>query len=328
MNVQAVSGHATLLRPGTVLSIGAAAVALVALAAWPLFYSEIFFLHIGVVVLLSAISASGLHLIVRTGQLSFAHAAFIGLGAYTSVLATMRLGWPFPLALVAAAILPALVALGLGIVVLRLKGVYFVLSTFAFGELVRLVFVNAIWLTGGSNGIFDVPPPSPLFTSPMAYYYLALGTSAVLVFFVYRLLHSEVGRTLDAIRQGESLAQSTGVRVARFKIMAFAVGAALGGVHGSLLAHFIHYIAPVSYTWELSLSFLVINIVGGMKSLAGPLVGTIFLVPLPEILRGFVEYQRVLYGVILVLVMAFAPDGLVGLVHLVQRHAAKSGQPL
>lgn len=295
----------------TSLYVLAAVVAV--LIVWPLVYQDEFYMHVATLVLLAGVGAAGLHLILRTGQLFMAHAAFAGVGAYTSVIVMMRLQWPFPLALIAAIAVPALLALVLGPIILRLKGVYFVLVTFALGEVIYLVFGNATSLTGGSNGIYQIPPPAAFFASVSHYYYLALAAALLALAFVSRVLQSEVGRVLNAIREGESLSQSTGVPVLQFKVLAFVMAAGLAGAEGSLTAHFIRYISPLSFTFDQSLMYVVINVVGSMTSLVGVVIGTLFIVPLPEFLREFMEYQRVFFGLILMLTMAFAPNGLVGL---------------
>jgi branched-chain amino acid transport system permease protein len=280
------------------------------LLVWPLFVEEVFFTYIATLVLLYTIGASSLHLVLRIGHLSLGHAAFMGLGGYTSTLLTTRLEWPFAPAFLLSGLVPAAVALVVGPIVLRLRGVYFVLITFTLGEVVRLVFNEWQSLTGGADGIFRIPPPHPLLADKRAYYYFALVMATLCVAFVARLLASQTGRYVDAIREGERLARSSGVPILRFKVMIFAIACGLVGVQGSLLAHYIHFVAPGSYTFNESLNLLVMNVIGGMGSLAGPLIGAAFLTALPELLRGWVELQRVLYGIILILVMLFVPGGL------------------
>jgi branched-chain amino acid transport system permease protein len=298
------------LRRGRWLWLGALGILLV---LWPIFVNEAFFLYIATVVLLYTIGAASLHLVLRTGHLSLCHAAFMGLGGYTSALLTTRLGWPFVPAFLASGLVPAAVALIVGPIVLRLRGVYFVLITFTFGEVVRLVFNEWQSLTGGADGIFRIPPPFPFLADKRAYYYFALIMATLCVGAIARLLASQTGRYVDAIRESERLAQSSGVPVLRFKVMIFSIACGLVGLQGSLLAHYIHFIAPGSYTFNESLNLLVMNVIGGMGSLMGPLIGAGFLTSLPELLRGWVELQRVLYGVVLILVMLFVPGGLMEL---------------
>lgn len=281
------------------------------LVVWPIFVHDVFFAYIGTLMLLYTIGATSLHLILRTGHLSLCHAAFMGLGGYTSALLTTRLGWPFVLAFLASGLVPAAVALVVGPIVLRLRGVYFVLITFTLGEVVRLVLNEWKSLTGGADGIFRIPPPFPFLVDKRAYYYFALAMATVCVGVVARILSSQTGRYIDSIRESERLAQSSGLPILRFKVMIFGIACGLVGLQGSLLAHFITFVAPGSYTFNESLNLLVMNVIGGMGGLAGPLIGAGFLTALPEFLRGWVELQRVLYGVVLVLVMLFVPGGLI-----------------
>jgi branched-chain amino acid transport system permease protein len=281
------------------------------LVVWPIFIHDVYFAYTGTLILLYTIGATSLHLVLRTGHLSLCHAAFMGLGGYTSALLTTRLGWPFALAFLASGLVPAAVALVVGPIVLRLRGVYFVLITFTLGEVVRLVLNEWKSLTGGADGIFRIPPPSPLLVDKRAYYYFALAMAAVCVGVIARILSSQTGRYIDSIRESERLAQSSGVPILRFKVMIFAIACGFVGFQGSLLAHFITFVAPGSYTFNESLNLLVMNVIGGMGGLAGPLIGAGFLTALPEFLRGWVELQRVLYGVVLMLVMLFVPGGLI-----------------
>jgi branched-chain amino acid transport system permease protein len=282
----------------------------VLLVVWPIFVNEVFFTFIGTLVLLYTIGATSLHLVLRIGHLSLGHAAFMGLGGYTSALLTTSLGWPFAPAFVASGLVPAAVALVVGPIVLRLRGVYFVLITFTLGEVVRLVFNDWQSLTGGADGIFRIPPPHPILVDKRAYYYFALVMATGCVGIVARVLASQAGRFVDAIRESERLAQSSGVPILRFKVMIFCIACGLVGLQGSLLAHFITFVAPGSYTFNESLNLLVMNVIGGLGGLTGPLIGATFLTALPEFLRGWVELQRLLYGVVLVLVMLFVPGGL------------------
>jgi branched-chain amino acid transport system permease protein len=227
------------------------------LVAWPIFVHEVFFVYIATLMLLYTIGAASLHLVLRTGHLSLCHAAFMGLGGYTSALLTTRLGWPFALAFLASGLMPAAVALVVGPIVLRLRGVYFVLITFTLGEVVRLVLNEWKSLTGGADGIFRIPPPSPFLVDKRAYYYFALAMAAVCVGVIARILAAQTGRYIDAIRESERLAQSSGVPILRFKVMVFAIACGFVGFQGSLLAHFITFVAPGSYTFNESLNLLV-----------------------------------------------------------------------
>jgi branched-chain amino acid transport system permease protein len=280
---------------------------------WPFAYDNTFLLAMCSLVALSSIGATSLHLIIRTGHISFAHAGFMGVGAYVCVLLIMRLNVPFAAALAAGAAASATLALLIGPIVLRLTGKYFVLVTFLLGEIIRMVFVEWTSLTGGSNGIFGIPPAHPALATPRAFYYFALVAALLCVGLCARILTSEVGRAMDAVREAERVAQCSGVPVLRLKVTIFVIACALAGVHGALLAHYLHYVDPGSFGMVDSLNLVVMNVIGGMNHLVGPLIGAIFLTALPELLRSYVELQHVLFGVILIAVMAALPGGIVEL---------------
>jgi branched-chain amino acid transport system permease protein len=235
----------------------------------------------------------------------------MGFGAYGSAITVMRLGLPWPAGLLVGTALAAAVAAVIGPIVLRLTGKYFVLITFLMGEVVRMAIVENASLTGGSNGIFDVPPPYPFLLSNRAYYYFALAFAVLGVGFCARLLTSEFGRAMNAIREGERLAECSGVPVIRFKVTVFVIACALAGMAGSLQAHYIRFVGPDAYSGFQSLNLVVMNVIGGMTSLAGALIGTVFMVTLPELLRGYVNIQQILFGAILFATMAFLPGGII-----------------
>src|SRR3970282_793546 len=215
---------------------------------------------------------------------------------------------------VAAGLGAALVALGLGRIILRLKGVYFLLFTFALNEFLFLLNKNVPALTGGNDGVVGIKPPTiPLVADPLrskaAFYYLVLVVVALALSFVWALYRSPFGRAMNAVRESELLAAATGYNPMRIKVIAFSIGCLLAGFGGSLFAHFLLYLSPFSFTFWESVNFLLMNIVGGPSSLAGPLIGAMIITPLPEFLRAYVVWQQVLYGLVLMLFMRFLPDG-------------------
>ncbi len=287
--------------------------AAIVLLGWPWLTEDRFFHHVGVLICLMSIAAASLHLIIRTGHVSLCHTAFMGFGAYGSAISVMKFGMPWPVGLLIGTGLAAAVAAAIGPIVLRLTGKYFVLITFLMGEVVRMAIVENSWLTGGSNGIFDVPPPYPFLLSNRAYYYFALAFAVLGVGFCARLLTSEFGRAIDSIREGERLAECSGVPVIRFKVTVFVIACALAGMAGSLHGHYIKFVGPDAYSGFQSLNLVVMNVIGGMSSLAGALLGTVFMVTLPELLRGYVNLQQIMFGFILFATMAFLPGGLIEL---------------
>ncbi len=286
----------------------------------PTLWSDEFYLNVIISTYLQIILAVSLNMIIKTGKLSIAHAAFMGIGGYTSALVVMRLGFPYLVALPLSGLMGAGIALLVGRLLLKLQGVYFVLVTFAFGEVIRLFFVNLVEPFGGPTGIINIPPPRITFfpgttitiLSKVSYYYLVLVVMLIALFLIQRIYRSSIGRAMDCTRETEHLAEFTGINTFQHKMFAFAVGGFFAGLAGSLFAHYYRYISPESFTFWESVNLIVINVVGGMGGITGPILGSIFLVPLPEFLRGFVEYQRVLYGLILILTLWFMPTGMLG----------------
>ena len=287
-----------------------AALAIIALLAAPYAVNERFIYHVGVLVCLGSIGAVSLHLVIRTGHVSLCHAAFVGVGAYVSANVMLKLGLPFVAAFVLGTAGAALLALAIGPVILRLTGKYFVLITFLFGEIMRMIFVDWQSMTGGAGGLDGIPSPSALFADPKHYYILALGAAGLCIGLCARILTSELGRHIDSIRENEQLAECAGVPVVRTKVMIFVIAGGMAGFSGSLLAHYSHYISPEAFNPVISLNFMIMNVIGGMTTLIGPLIGTVFVLIIPELLRSYSNLQHILFGLILVVVMAFLPGGI------------------
>ncbi len=291
-----------------------AAAAAFALAVPTLFPSK-FWLHLVDITLVNALLALGLNVILKTGQVSLAHAGFMAIGAFASAQLTVKLDLPFLAGFAVSGLLAAAVAFVLGLVILRLKGVFFLLFTFALNEFLFLLSKNVPALTGGNTGVMGIRSPAlPFLAEPLrskaAFYYLALTVLALAVGFVAALYRSPLGRAMNAVRESEVLAAASGYDPMRIKVAAFSVGCLIAGLGGSLFAHFLLYIAPFSFTFWESVNFLLMNVVGGSGSLAGPLLGAALITPLPELLRGYVVWQQVLYGIAFMLFMRFLPDGL------------------
>jgi len=280
----------------------------------PWMFENQFGLYLLDMALINAVIALGLNVVLKTGQVSMAHAGFMAIGAYTSAQLTVKLDVPFLVGFVAAGLGAALVALGLGRIILRLKGVYFLLFTFALNEFLYLLNKNVPALTGGNDGVVGIKPPTiPFVADPLrskaAFYYLVLVVVSLALAFVWAVYRSPFGRAMDAVRESELLAAATGYNPMRIKMIAFSIGCLLAGLGGSLYAHFLLYIAPFSFTFWESVNFLLMNIIGGSTSLAGPILGALLLTPLPELLRSYVMWQQVLYGLTFIVFMRFLPDG-------------------
>lgn len=289
------------------------AVAVIAVAPW--FASE-FVQHLAVLTCLNILAVNGLALISRSGQLSLGHAAFMGIGAYAAVLSGNIFGLPLIPAMLLGVALTALIAFTLGWAILRLRGVYFVLVTFAFGELVRLVLLDFSGITGGANGIAGIPAIELLglsFGTRPAFYTLALLAALLSTWGLYRLFKHPLGHALDSVAVNSALAEATGLSVHRLQIFAFVAGCALAALAGILQSRYIGYISPESFNTSISIALIIMLVIGGRNSSWGPFVGAIILTPLPELFRGAVQTQHIFYGAALILILRFMPGGLADL---------------
>ena len=274
--------------------------ALMALCAAPFFLANAFYVHLAV-------------LICRTGQLPLGHGAFIGLGAYAAVTATMRAHWPFWLGAAGGTLFAALLAAMLGWVILRLRGVYFVLVTFAFAELVRLVMLDWPSLTGGANGIAGIPPATLFgyaFDTKVRFYGLALALAAAVIVFLHAFFRTPTGHAVDAVAENPALAEASGLSVHRIQLMAFSIGSGIAGLGGALYAHYVGFVSPESFNTGLSVAMIIMLVIGGRQSVWGPVIGALILTPLPELFRGAVQTQHIFYGAALILILRFLPGGL------------------
>jgi branched-chain amino acid transport system permease protein len=260
-------------------------------------YSTLF-LSVGTNVLL----ALSIYLTLACGLLTVANAAFMGLGAYTAGLLTINTGTPFLLALLLGAFLPALVALIIGRPTLRLSGVYLAMATLAFGEVVRIVILNAENLTGGALGLNGIPQLTGWFE--------VLSAVSVTVYILLRLARSRVGRAMTAIRQDEIATELMGLNVRSYKLFVFVFGAALAGLAGALNAHFTFFISPNEYGFERGVEILAMGVLGGSGSPWGAVIGGLLITLLPELLRGLGHYRPLINGVILVVIILYAPKGI------------------
>lgn len=280
-------------------------------------------LHILIVACCYTVLAVSLDLIAgHAGLLAFAHAAFYGVGAYTSALLAIHADAPFWVSVPAGMLMGALVSLIVSLPSLRLHGDYFAIATFGFQMILFNVFNNWSDVTGGAMGIAGIPQARLFgFTieSRLGYVLLAIIFAAFTYVVVRRLASSPFGRVLRSIREDEPFATSLGKDTLRFKVTAFAVSAALAASAGGLYAHYNTYIDPSSFTVMESILVVSMVIVGGAGSLWGPVIGAVVLVSLPEALR-FVglpvsvaaNVRQILYGSLLVIMMMFRPRGLVG----------------
>ncbi len=291
--------------------------ALVVLAVAPLvFTGHDYALFLCTMIAIHGLLAVSLDVVVGSlGLISLGHAALFGIGAYLSAGATLGVGAPWLVGLACAAMGGALGGVLLGLLALRVRGHYFVLVTLASGEIVRLVLLNWKAVTRGTDGLIGIPPFSlagfAITGKPGAY---LLGVACLLagVWLTRRLRQGAFGRALVALRTDTLAARAVGVSPAVVVLSALAWSGGLAGVAGSLYAHFYTFISPEVFTVDVSVTVLLMVIVGGAGTTAGPIVGAVLLTLLPEWLRPFRQYYLMLYGAAVVMVMVFMPDGLVG----------------
>ena len=245
--------------------------------------------------------ALSMYVVLAVGQLSLGQAAFMGLGAYSSALMTLKLGLPFAVVLPASALVPVLFALAIGAPTLRLSGVYLAIATIGLGEVLRGLYLNVDYL-GGALGLSGIPQQAETW---MIYGLLALAVLAL-----WLVGRSRIGRGMEAMREDETAAQAMGVPVARYKLGALLASAALAGVAGCLSAHVSSFIGPNEYGFEPAVTILSYALLGGIGTPAAPVLGAWVLTLLPELLRGISDVRLVVNGLIIVLAVLFLPDGL------------------
>jgi branched-chain amino acid transport system permease protein len=261
------------------------------------------------------IAAIGLNLTLGyAGQISLAQAAFVGIGAYVTAYLTTR-GWPFWSTYILAAVSCFVIGWLLGYPALRVQHHYLAFVTLAFNTLVYLVFRNEEWLTGGIYGITNVPRPEVAGWSmarPRDFYYFCLAHLALVSLATWWLIRSPWGRAFVALRENPTRALSLGVDTRRYTLMAFALGAGLGGVSGALYAPLVQFIDPTPFALALSLNLLLMVVVGGSGYFFGPFLGAVVAVLLPEWTRFAQSYYLMFYAVLVMGLMVFCPSGLLG----------------
>lgn len=290
---------------------------LLAYLAIPLLLNQIFYTHLAILIGIHAILAVSVYLMLKIGQLSLAQAGFMGIGAYASALLTGTVGVPFEAAFLLAGVIPALIAGAVGPLLMRTKGVHFVLLTFAFGEVIVLIFVEWTSLFGGNNGISAIPPASILgwqLIAPSSFLIFTTVVLAVILLCCHVAFSGDLGVVVEGLERNEPLQSSLGVNALAYRCLIFSGSAFVAGLSGSLYAHYLSFISPEAFGFWTTVNALILNVIGGAQFLMGPFLGALLLAPLPEIFREWVHYQRVLYGVALLLLMRGLPQGFLGLI--------------
>ena len=264
-----------------------------------------------------AIAVLGLGILLgMAGQMSLCQAAFLGIGSYATAILETHFGWPFWATVPVAALLAAAIGFAIGWPCLRLSGHYLALATIGFGLIVQIVFTNWSEVTNGSDGITGLTAGSIggiSFDSYHAFYYVILAALIAATYVALRIKRTRVGRALEAIRENEIAAQAMGINVSRYKVIAFTLASAYAGLAGCLFATNLKFVSPDTYSFDLSVVFLVMLIIGGSSSVTGAILGAIGLTFLPEWLRPLKSTYIMVYGAAVVAMVIFMPQGLAGL---------------
>jgi branched-chain amino acid transport system permease protein len=302
----------------------------------PQWIGDLYVLHVLIVTGIFIIAAMSLNLLLGyTGQLSLGHVAFFGIGAYTSSLVSLGFevhllpDWlvrlepkPVWLAMLCGIAVAGLCGWAIGRISFKVRGAYFVIVSVSFAEVVRLVALNWVELTQGPMALNNIPPlrlgiPGLFelsFLRKPANYYLVLAVAVLCYVLIRRLVSSRAGRAMIALRENEPLATSVGVDVTNYLVLATVVSAAMAGAAGALYAHYVRIVDPDVFLFIYTVTMVIMVISGGKGTLTGPIVGGLIFGLLPELLRGLQiapEVQWVVYGVLMILVVYFLPEGIV-----------------
>jgi branched-chain amino acid transport system permease protein len=305
------------------------------LASVPLWLHDFYLLHVMITTGIFIIAAMSLNLLLGfTGQLSLGHVAFFGIGAYTSALVSLgfeihvlpqvTIGLapqPVWLAMLSGIAFAGLIGYAIGKLSFRVRGAYFVIVSISFAEVVRLIAVNWVELTQGPMALNNIPALTLgvgsfelSFLRKPAFYLFVLAAVVVCYIIIARLVNSRAGRAMIALRENESLAMSVGIDVTHYLVVATMVSAAIAGLAGALYTHYIRIVDPDIFLFIYTVIMVIMVITGGKGTLAGPIVGGALFGFLPEVLRAFAiepETQWIIYGVLMVLVVYFLPQGIV-----------------
>ena len=299
------------------------ALSLLLLAAilFPLLVDNPYLVSVIITAYVTAIAVYGLDVMLGyTGELSLAQGGFFGIGGYSAGILMATYEVSFWIALPAAVVMTAALGYVIGLAALRTRGDYFAIFTLAVGVMIVIIIERWEGVTGGTDGLIGIPPPSSIgplrFDSLTAQYYLVLFFLVLTIYVVWSLVNSLVGRTFVAVRNSEELARAVGIDAGKTHQLSFVISAALAGLGGALYAVFLGYIGPAMGGVQMTFMMLVYLMIGGVASLAGPLVGTLLVTGLMQFLQAFAEYQMMALGPILVVVIIFFPKGLAGLAKL------------
>ena len=287
----------------------------------PLLIQNQYSRHLMVMAEIFVLFSVGLNVIIGfLGQLSLGHSAYFGIGAYTYALLLLNLDIPSFLSMILAIAMSGFFGFLIGYPSLRLKGPYFAIVSLAFAMIIRLVVINWQSLTNGPMGITGISPPViSLFGSyklslhsTISNYYMFLCFVIVGIFVIHRIHCSRIGEAFDACRENEELAQAVGINTSKYKIIALVISAMFIGASGGLYAQYLTYISPEIFGWYYIATPLIMVIIGGAGTIAGPIVGAVIFTFVPELLRAIADYRLAIFGLIMIVGIIFMPDGIYG----------------
>ena len=296
------------------LRIAAAAVILGALAL-PNILPR-FFLHLAIYISIMSIAVIGLGILGVSGQISCAQGAFFGIGAYTYSLLAIRMGMSFWTSLPFVVLLACVVGFVVGLPTIKVSGLYLIMTTLGVNEIVHLIMMNYIALTGGPQGLSRIPAPSLFgftFNTMSSYFYLSYVFLLFFALLAQRIFRSRLGSFFIAVKNSEIASSMNGVNVVKTKLTAFVFSAVYGGIAGALYAGYIGYIHPYNFITDVSILFLTMAIFGGQRSVWGMISAAAFLTIATEYFRFIGDYRHIAYGLVLILGMTYMPDGIGGM---------------
>ena len=245
-----------------------------------------------------------------TGQLSLGQAGFMAIGSYATIILTQTVGLPMPVSIALAALITVIFGILIGFPTLKLQGDYLAIVTLGFGEIIRVLLVNFKAITGGANGLRF----TTIFVARADYAYLVvIGMLVVVIILLQNFIRSTYGRAILAVREDEIAANSNGVSVFKYKMIGFAVASCIAGIGGALYAPFIGFVKPDLASFNRSIDYLIFVVLGGMGSVTGAVIAAFVLTYLQEFLRFLQDYRLLIYPLILIFVMLFRPQGLLGM---------------
>lgn len=277
------------------------------------FLTNNYWLDVATLALFYIVLAQGLNVVVGfAGLLDLGYAAFFAVGAYTTGILMTVYQWSFWLTLPVSMAIAAVVGVIIGAPTLRLRSDYLAIVTLGFGEIIRILAIN-LDITGSASGIYGIPRPSIgsyVLAGQMDFYYLILIIAILAVLAVKRLGSSRIGRAWMYIREDEDAAEAMGINRIKMKLLAYSIGAVIGSLGGSVFAVKMSAIAPLSFSFTQSIMILLAVVLGGLGSIPGVVLGAVLVIALPELLRSVEDWRYLIFGVALVAMMLFRPQGL------------------